>query len=345
MSLLEERYRAVLRLLPASYRAEREEEMVAAFMEVSGDVPDETNPRPRWGEIASVLALSVRVRLGGGRSAPRAFAWGEAVRLLALLGLAYQAMFAVLEVAQLVYGLMSGADGRFPGTPESAERLLAIAGYGTSVCAAVAFAAIVRGRARLAKVTAVVSAVPTLVYLAVPVEVLALLSGLLVAGQHPGARVADAVFTAAPVVALFLGFHGDVTPRRRSWRLVAAPAVAGLVLTGVLLPVAALRLFERDWLLLWLDFAGTAVVALAVGAVVALVRRRSPSWTLALAGAGLILLLVRLPMLIDLFGAPERADVWASLCGQCALLGVLVVALAVAGLRSLPPARPLRVTS
>ncbi|MBE1588278.1 hypothetical protein ACFPOI_52785 [Nonomuraea angiospora] len=62
--LLEQRYRHVLRLLPASYRAEREEEMVAEFMDMSGEVPDEVNPRPRWGEIASVLALSVRIRLG-----------------------------------------------------------------------------------------------------------------------------------------------------------------------------------------------------------------------------------------------------------------------------------------
>ncbi|MBE1582663.1 hypothetical protein ACFPOI_60465 [Nonomuraea angiospora] len=71
MTLLEQRYRSVLRLLPASYRAEREEEMVDAFMEMYGDAPDEINPRPPWSEIASVLALSVRIRLGAAGSAPR----------------------------------------------------------------------------------------------------------------------------------------------------------------------------------------------------------------------------------------------------------------------------------
>ncbi|MEU0571781.1 helix-turn-helix transcriptional regulator [Nonomuraea sp. NPDC005983] len=50
-SLLEQRYRHVLRLLPASYRSEREEEMAAEFMDMSGEVPDEVNPRPRWGEM------------------------------------------------------------------------------------------------------------------------------------------------------------------------------------------------------------------------------------------------------------------------------------------------------
>ncbi|WP_327045575.1 hypothetical protein OG320_28420 [Microbispora sp. NBC_01189] len=33
MSVLEERYRRVLRLLPASYRARREEEMASAFLD------------------------------------------------------------------------------------------------------------------------------------------------------------------------------------------------------------------------------------------------------------------------------------------------------------------------
>jgi hypothetical protein len=60
-----DRYRQVLRVLPASYRAERQEEMVCAFLEGSGDLRDEDNPRPRWPEIASVVALSVRVRVGG----------------------------------------------------------------------------------------------------------------------------------------------------------------------------------------------------------------------------------------------------------------------------------------
>ncbi|GAA0374752.1 hypothetical protein GCM10009530_26600 [Microbispora corallina] len=63
MSLLEDPYRRVLRLLPASYREGREEEMVAAFLEGSPGAGD--NARPRWPEVASVAALAIRVRLGG----------------------------------------------------------------------------------------------------------------------------------------------------------------------------------------------------------------------------------------------------------------------------------------
>lgn len=77
MSLLEDRYRRVLRMLPASYRAEREEEMVSAFLDGSAGVGDEHNARPRLSEVATVAALAVRVRLGGSGATSRSVASGR----------------------------------------------------------------------------------------------------------------------------------------------------------------------------------------------------------------------------------------------------------------------------
>lgn len=81
-TLLEARYRAVLRLLPAYYRRVREEEMVETYL---WDVDQETQDqsRPTIGEVASVAGLAVRSRLGA-FGAPRPYdRVGSAVRLFA----------------------------------------------------------------------------------------------------------------------------------------------------------------------------------------------------------------------------------------------------------------------
>jgi hypothetical protein len=108
MSVLEDRYRSVLRMLPASYRAVWEEEMVATFLEtLATDDVEEAEYRADFGrpglaEVASVAALATRLRFGGADAAPRSFAWGEAVRRVALVGLlAYAAYATVLSVQRL----------------------------------------------------------------------------------------------------------------------------------------------------------------------------------------------------------------------------------------------------
>ncbi|GAA3680893.1 hypothetical protein GCM10022224_051390 [Nonomuraea antimicrobica] len=329
MSLLEQRYRSVLRLLPASYRAEREEEMVSAFTEMSGEVPDEVNPRPRWGEIASVLALSVRVRLGGVGATPRAFAWGRAVRLLALLGLAHQSMYATSELIGLAHQFTRGTDHQLTaGQPLSFERLMSIAVLAATVCSAVAFAAIVRGHVRWAKVTALLGAAPMVVYFVVPM----VLAGY--SGDGPLTEATRLALVLLPLAALLAGFHSDFEPTRGPWTLALAPAAAGLALLGW--PGAALALGLRDpeWIYMWLDL-GMVVAAWAVGATVVLARRRSASWALALSAAGLLLLAARLPALTNLPAGVE----WAAVCVQCALLGTLSAALAATGLGRLPAVR------
>ena len=66
MSVLEDRYRSVLRMLPASYRAVWEEEMVSTFLaSMDPDDIDEAEfradfGRPGFSEVASVAGLAVR---------------------------------------------------------------------------------------------------------------------------------------------------------------------------------------------------------------------------------------------------------------------------------------------
>ena len=83
---LEQRYRRVLRLLPGYYRDRWEEDMVTAFLDswLTGD-PDEDPvtmefDRPTRQEVASVIALAIRLYLGGASTPRRYFAWGQAVR-------------------------------------------------------------------------------------------------------------------------------------------------------------------------------------------------------------------------------------------------------------------------
>ncbi|MGW6501423.1 hypothetical protein [Nonomuraea angiospora] len=331
MTLLEQRYRSVLRLLPASYRAEREEEMVDAFMEMYGDAPDETNPRPPWNEIASVLALSVRIRLGAAGSAPRFLAWGETVRLLALIGLAFQAAVALSGVGDLLRGVSADSEFHFFGAPGSPKRLLEIVVTIIGACTAVAFTAIMRGRPREAKIAALLGVLPPVHFLIKHV----------VAGEPilPLEDVAHLASAGVPVIALFAGFHADVPPVRRPWWLALLPVGGALALQGWVQVLPWDRV-DSPWMYLWMDPAGAGIAVFAVIGVFVLARRRSSSWPLALSIYGLLLLLPRLSLLAYANEGEVGTILWVTACGQCVLLGVLSAALAFTGLRALPRAQP-----
>ncbi|TYB61369.1 hypothetical protein FXF51_28335 [Nonomuraea sp. PA05] len=316
MGLLERRYRSALRLLPASYRAGREEEMVAAFMEASGDAPDEDDPRPRWGEIASILSLSARVRLGAAGATPGQVARGEAVRLFALLGMGTTAAFSM---ADLVRAALLGSEPALIGAPESAARLAFIGTLAAAGCSIVAFVTIMRGHVRTAKVAALISLVPSLTSFALS---LALNGSAAITPLHD---LGNLVFLLAPPLALLIGFHSDVTPHRHSWPLTLSPLAAGAALMGLTMLLIAADAPEPMGYYLWLDH-GAAIPAWAAASAVVLARGGSPAWSLALSAAGLVLLAIRLPTLTSL---PDV--MWATAVVQCALLGTLSVALAGAG--------------
>ncbi|MBB6344708.1 hypothetical protein FHU36_001217 [Nonomuraea muscovyensis] len=321
--LLEQRYRAVLRLLPASYRAEREDEMVAAFMEMSGEVPDERGPRPRWGEIASVVALAVRVRLGGAGAEPRFVAWGEAVRLLALLGVGFQALVSL-------YSLLShGLSTLLVAPPGARQVALTLVD-----CAWVAaYVAVMRGHVRPAKAAALVGGGSSLYALAtgLPVELL---------GWSEGTAALIVVTT---LLALLVGFHRDARPAPRPWDRVVPPLALAALPLALELPLVALESAmpgpEAEpllWVAFWLSPDGLAIVAVLVAGAIALARRRSPSVLLALATGGMLLAAYRLPVGLPLeFNQP----LWVTGVVQCAMLAVMVSLLLVAGVRALPAAR------
>lgn len=98
---LEQRYRRVLRLLPAYYRCTWEQDMVAAFLEsaLTGD-PDEDEwilefSKPPWREVTSVVGLAVRLYLGGSAAPRRYFAWGQAVRRAVLTVILLRAVWSL----------------------------------------------------------------------------------------------------------------------------------------------------------------------------------------------------------------------------------------------------------
>ncbi|MFG1943462.1 hypothetical protein [Nonomuraea sp. NPDC048826] len=312
--LLEQRYRAVLRLLPESYRREREDEMVAAFLEAAGDAPDAGNPRPGWGEVGSVLALAVRLRLGGQDAPARAFARGAAVRLMALLGLAFLAAVSVLT---LVY--QAGVqDALLTGAPRSTGRLFLLLDAAESGCWIVAFTALARGHSRAAGRAAVLALVPVAGATAVR----------LVEIPAPWPQTFMwLTLTTVLVVALLLGHHRDARPATLSWRRTAAPLVAGGVV-GAVLPAVS-----WTWLLMWADPIGLGVAALTAGAVICVVRGSSAPWRLALAMLAALLLAARLMDLVDAYGPFLTTGL-----AQAALLAVLAVGLGVTGRRALPAA-------
>ncbi|MEV0147693.1 MULTISPECIES: hypothetical protein [unclassified Nonomuraea] len=317
--LLERRYRFVLRILPGPYRVEREDEMVAAFMEMSGEVPDERNPRPRWDEVASVVALAVRVRLGGAGAGPRSVAWGEAVRLVALLGLGFQAM---LGVHGLVWPAASAA-AHLPAPAGATSPFPAVA----DALWVVAFAAVMRGFAGPAKVAAVVAGAVSL-----------LLIGAGPAVQLSWAAPPAALVASVPVLALLAGFHTEAPATVRPWRLLLLPVAVAL--PSALLPWAPLPWTSASeaLLALWsLFYPETfATVACAAAGVAALRRGAAPSVRLALAAAGTLLLAWRLPMA---WPVPGAEMVWGPAAVLCGVLAVVIVPLVVTGTRLLPPAR------
>ncbi|WP_341251882.1 hypothetical protein [Euzebya pacifica] len=235
-TMLEARYRRLLRILPTAYRRQWEEEMVSTFLaSMATDDPEEAEylaycGRPGWSERASVVALSVRLRLGGVDAPPQAFLWGEAVRRVALVVLLVNAVGATVMVAQQAWlaGLVpwpavpdhvvAAADGGRPLPLDVAE---ATAWMG-------AYASLVLGRWRTARVLAALAFLPSIIGAAT--ATVALLAG---ADSTPWLTVAMRWIALALMAVLLLGlaaFHEGVDRvPPRPWMLafvVGLPATA-----------------------------------------------------------------------------------------------------------------------
>ncbi|MFE0590129.1 hypothetical protein [Micromonospora echinospora] len=338
-SRLEERYRAVLRLLPAGYRQRWEDDMVAAYLDSVDTGDPETTAdvldcgRPSLSEVASIVTLAVRLRLGGADAPPRAYAWGQAVRLATLTAVLAHAVMATGGIVGTLW--LSGNVAWLPAvppdlasTPESSTWHAAwgLAGYAWLP----AYVALVLGHRRVAQAVALVAVVPPTVTVAVTQ-----VTGTAPLTVSPWAnRLVDVVL----LLAMAAFAHGSAPVPRRPW-LLALPV--GIVLVPV--PLVALQVARPELRLL--DWPGLCCLLVAAAMLVhPAVRPGRPArlpWSLAftlLAAATLALRLVTLP---DHGGQAERTALIVLAGAQVAVVlavGVPVARRAARALRGLPPA-------
>ena len=329
-SLLEQRYRTVLRMLPRSYRERREDEMVDTYLEeFDEEIRDEV--RPSLSEVASIAALAVRTRTGAAGGPARYAVVGATMRFLALLSVLVHAGRLLADNA-MTAAWLGGApveEREFFLQPLGDLHLTGIIG---TLCQwvlplgwVVAYAALARDRRRLAKTATFVAALPTIWTVLDPVW-----GGT---SALTGYYSASAAFTWLTVLAVCCGFHSDAP----ATRLPLAPP--GLMLMGVcvLMGVSTVTMTPAA------NFPGSSItVCCAAGLLwfAARVRRapvpQDPALPLALAGTGLAVLAEQAGMVVAilgqdglLVGVPRYL-----LVAQSALAVLLVVALAVTGVRA-----------
>ncbi|MET9449731.1 hypothetical protein [Streptomyces cinerochromogenes] len=329
-TLLETRYRAVLRLLPASYRREREEEMVETYLwDIDRDLQDQS--RPTLGEVASIAALAVRCRLGAPGSPRRYAVLGSAVRLFALAAVLLQAASAVVDrTLELTWSFTHGASGRqmflsgFTGRGAT-DTVVAVLTWTLPLLWTVAYFALLHDRRRPARYSALGAALPALWPLVRP------LTG---DGMPPGVpwyETSAALLAWLPALALCAAHHRDAPPARLPAGSPGLVFLAGCVVTGgslVLVPGVA-------------DFVWAPATGFVVGALGWLLWRarrgngHSPGAALALAALGLLVLAARVAALYPWLHVPGAGVLLGGGLGQTAALVLLTAALAVVGGRDL----------
>ncbi|MFJ3669460.1 hypothetical protein ACIPSE_23695 [Streptomyces sp. NPDC090106] len=326
-TLLEARYRTVLRLLPAYYRRAREEEMVEVYL---WDVDQETQDqsRPTLGEVASIAALAVRSRLAAA-GAPRRYAvLGSAARRFALYAVLLQAAAVVSdEILRLTWAATHGARERevflsgFIGRG-ALNGVVEIAGWVLPLLWTVGFFALVHDRRRLARTAVLLAALPTLWPLLAPLVIDWTAS-------DPWFALANALFAGLPALAVCAAYHRDAPPAALPFGTPGAVFAACCVLSGaavVVLPGTA-------------DLVWAPAACFVLGALVLLAprARRADGDALALAALGLLLLVVRVAALYPWLGAGLPADLVAGAVVQAAALALLVPVLGLLARRDLAP--------
>jgi len=273
-SLLEQRYRMVLRLLPSAYRDRWADDMAATYMEVAyASDPDDPEAvemaRPAWGEIRAVVGLAVRLRLGGTEAPARPRLWGDAVRQFAVMGLVAFASVAIVgPIAALV--ARSGALDPVPfrETWQVAVQMLGLLWVPPLFL-------VLFGQFRAARGVAAAALVAD-----AGVQVLIVVRDGLVSD------LAWFLVGLGAVVVASLGLYQSSTPRLRP----APWLVSAAIMAAVSIATAFAGIVVIDWF-------GLCCVAVA-GAGIAL--RNSPSWTLAVAMAAVAAFGLRVVAAVDL---------------------------------------------
>ena len=301
----EARYRALLRALPAWYRAERGDEMVGTLLELHG----EQDRKALWRELWAVLALGLRTRLAARAAPARTVALGDLVRQVALLGLLWDVLRSACFATGTLWTLLTFS-GPYPGNFRAAMTSDLITELIPLAAALIPLVLLVDGWRRLARITAgAILAVGAIWFLA----------------KHSGPE-AIAYFAPQwiPLVLLLAAFHRDAPlPPARPWWWI----VGGSLL---LAPVLAFRFALPGDLDRITGLSPLVWLCALAGAGYLLLRLRSPprpAWTLALALC--IALAVAQNLVLKNGIIPFDATVLTQVC--CA--GAIVVALAVVGIR------------
>jgi hypothetical protein len=343
---LERRYRRLLRILPADYRAAWQEDMVTTFLaSMHSDDPEQNEyladyGRPSRSETASVVSLAVRLRLpglrlrlGGAGAPPRNVVWGDAIRLVALIGLLSHAASATVGL-----GLTLWASGQLPALPPPPTEWHAAqpAEWWQSVTVVdhllwlPAYLALLLGQRMACRILAV---------LALSVVVL---GNLLRFDAGAPFVVNDLVFlglAALPVLAL-AAFHRDAPPVRWPPWLIALPVAVAAEAAAFLAQPADPRIMPL------LDWPAMICLVLVVAALVHLAwPRRAAAWSLALALLGAIVFGLRGTTMMEYaHAAPDaqQATLTALALVEAAAVAAVTVPLALLAARDLRrlPATP-----
>jgi hypothetical protein len=315
MNALETRYRNLLRVLPPDYRAAWEDEMVVTFLDsMATSDPDRAEyladfGRPNWSEVASVLALALRLRLGGSRGA----LWAGAVRRVALLGVLAHAALAVVGLGDLLW-----LAGQIPGVaaPQGPWVAHALGRSPITLLALLsvpAYFALLYGRPGVARVLAVLGASSVVVSAG---------ADLFAGRPHQVSHWFAALLALAPVAGLW-AFPAPVA--RRPW-LAAFPVGVAVAFGWYLL---------GQWQPLWPVYDWSAVCCTTVvggvlsylGAVALRRVRPSAAWRLSLRLVAVAVLAQRMLTLVDQVDTtPEGQHGLVLLAGLAEVAAMLAVA-------------------
>ncbi len=290
--------------------------------------------RPSLAERANVLALAIRLRLGGPDAPPRAFLWGEAIRRVALVGVLAHTVLAVQQVWQslafleVVPWLPLPPEARdVASDPGRWQQLLT----GAGLLWLVVFVALLAGRWTAAKLTAAGAVVATAASFLQPIggswsqrwEMLTI----------GGATNLLWLLTAVLIALCLAAFHRQAPAVRRG------PWLLALVAAVTVLPVLELLTYLGLVVPPSLTQADRYAVVFIVGGVIHLtqpwIRGHHPpaAWSLALSLLS-VAVLARLGSLLDHVDAaggaapPALFTITVVQAVVVAGLGIVVTALA-----------------
>jgi hypothetical protein len=303
----EVRYRTLVRMLPAWYRAERGDEMVGTLLDLHG----ERARAALWSELWALLALSVRTRLAARAAPARTVAFGDLVRQVALLGLLWCVLKSAGNASGVLWTLFA-VPSYDPGFRAALTSVL-IKDLVSLAAALIPLVLLVDGWRRMARIAAGVILAAGAIWF--------LTRHWFDLGPEPVVYFAPQWL---PLVLVLVAFHVDAPPPpARLWWCATSASV-------VLAPALAFRFgFPRE--LNMISGLGPLVWLYAIaGAGCLLLRCRTgprPARTLALA------LCIALAVIQNLVLKYEIMPLGAVVIAQVFCAGAIVVALTVVGIR------------